>query len=93
MREALDAACRDAGRAPSSLRRSVAIGACLGEAILRIGPVALPPGAIRGSPEEIAATLRSFAAEGISEVQIALAPFDVRGVEAFAPVLEALRVS
>ncbi len=88
--EALDAACDAAGREPASLRRSAGIAVALGDATLHIGPVDWTPGAIRGSPQQIATTLRSFAAEGISEVQIALAPFGTRSIEAFAPVLAAL---
>lgn len=90
LREALDAACGAAGREPTSLRRSVGIAVGVGDATLRIGPVDWTPGAIRGSPQQIATTLRSFADEGISEAQIALAPFGTRGIEAFASVLTGL---
>jgi hypothetical protein len=45
---------------------------------------------IRGTPEEIAAAIRAYAAEGISHIQIFLDPMTLAGVEAFAPVLEAL---
>lgn len=90
LREALDAACGAAGREPTSLRRSVGIAVGLGDATLRIGPLDWTPGAIRGSPQQIATTLRRFADEGIAEVQIALAPFGTRGIEAFAPVLAEL---
>jgi len=48
------------------------------------------PNIIKGSPEEIAAKLFAFAAEGISHLQIYLDPMTERGIEAFVPVLEGL---
>jgi hypothetical protein len=38
----------------------------------------------------MAAVLRAFAREGVSHMQLVLAPGTVQGVEAFAPVLELL---
>jgi alkanesulfonate monooxygenase SsuD/methylene tetrahydromethanopterin reductase-like flavin-dependent oxidoreductase (luciferase family) len=90
LRAAVDAACRAVGRDPDSLRRSVGIAVGLGDAELRIGPVDWTAGAIRGSVEDIASSLRAFADEGIAEVQIVLAPFEVHSIEAFGPVIEAL---
>jgi hypothetical protein len=45
---------------------------------------------LAGSPAAIADALRGFAREGIAEVQVVHAPNTVRGIEAFAPVLEEL---
>jgi probable F420-dependent oxidoreductase len=92
LREKVDAACRDVGREPSTLERTVAALVQLGE-----GDVAgrgdprdtAPP--IRGSSEEIAGHLRALSAEGISHVQLVLDPITVESIERLAPVLEALR--
>ena len=46
---------------------------------------------IRGTPVAIAAELRRFADLGIDELQVQLRPNSLEGVEAFAPVIEALR--
>src|SRR4051794_21204327 len=95
---AVDAACRDVGRDPATLERSVAVPIDLpgrpdappgGEAEVA-NWVRESTGTATGSPEELAALLRAFAAAGIAEVQVWLAPSTVAGVEAFAPVLELL---
>ncbi|MFO7533499.1 MAG: hypothetical protein R6W93_13645, partial [Candidatus Limnocylindrales bacterium] len=41
-------------------------------------------------PEEVAAMLRDFAAEGIGHVQLVIDPITPAGVESLAPILEAL---
>jgi alkanesulfonate monooxygenase SsuD/methylene tetrahydromethanopterin reductase-like flavin-dependent oxidoreductase (luciferase family) len=95
---AVDAACREVGRDPATLERSVAVPIDLP------GRPDAPPGseaevadwvregtgAATGSPEELAALLHAFAAAGMAEVQVWLAPSTVAGVEAFAPVLALL---
>jgi hypothetical protein len=50
------------------------------------------PGAepLTGSAHEIAPGLRAFADEGITHLQVALAPSTLNGIEAFAPVLKIL---
>lgn len=84
----VDAACVAAGRDPGSLTRSV-------EVLVRTLPAG--PGAepeereLRGSPATLAADLRAYAATRIDELQVQLRPNTLAGVEAFAPVLEALR--
>lgn len=88
---AVDEACRDVGRDPATLARSIALLIDLTEH----GPKpssANPSGrpGLRGAPEEIAAILRDHAAAGISHVQIWLEPNSLAGIEAFAPVLEIL---
>jgi probable F420-dependent oxidoreductase len=85
---ALDAACREIGRDPLTIERSV-------EVLVRPGPVAVddpPPelNELRGSPAELASALSSHAALGINELQVQLRPNTVDAVVAFGPVVEAL---
>jgi probable F420-dependent oxidoreductase len=83
----LDAACAAVGRDPRSIARSV-------EVLVRPGDASGVPAEareIRGTPEAIAAELRRFADLGIDALQVQLRPNALAGVEAFAPVIEALR--
>jgi probable F420-dependent oxidoreductase len=86
--EALEAACREVGRDPASLTRSV-------EVVVRTSaarPDALGQAReIRGEPDAIAAELRRFGALGIDHLQVQLRPNSIDGVMAFAPVIEQLR--
>lgn len=83
----LDAACRDAGRDPATLTRSV-------EVLVRttVAGDAIPHDEreITGSPESIAGGLRRFGDLGIDHLQVQLRPNSIDGVEAFGPVLERL---
>jgi alkanesulfonate monooxygenase SsuD/methylene tetrahydromethanopterin reductase-like flavin-dependent oxidoreductase (luciferase family) len=90
LRAAADEACRRVGRDPASLRRSAGIGISLGGAPVGFGTWDQTAHAITGTPEQIAARLSAFAAEGIDQLQIFLGPTTVAGVEAFAPVLAQL---
>ena len=89
-RETVDAACRAAGRDPATLARTFGVLASpLGRTTPPRGS-ARPDAAVSpivGSPAEMAETLRGFAREGVSEVQVYLNPTSPHGVEAFAPVL------
>ncbi|MBA3379373.1 MAG: LLM class flavin-dependent oxidoreductase [Chloroflexia bacterium] len=81
----VDAACDDVGRSSTSLLRYAAVAFEL--------PGALPDEqstALKGSPEELAQALRTYAKEGISHVQVWLEPATLAGIEAFAPTLELL---
>jgi alkanesulfonate monooxygenase SsuD/methylene tetrahydromethanopterin reductase-like flavin-dependent oxidoreductase (luciferase family) len=84
LRDRIDAACREHGRDPTTLARTVTIRAAL------FGGTVAGAEPLTGSPEELAASLRAFAREGISHVQVWLTPHTLAGVEAFAPVLELL---
>jgi probable F420-dependent oxidoreductase len=85
---ALEAACHDVGRDPATLTRSAEV---------RVRTSAAPSEApaqdreLRGDPETIVAELRRFAALGIDHLQVQLIPNSLDGVEAFAPIVEALR--
>ena len=84
MRERVDAACHVHGRDPATLERSLTIQVAQ--------PGQQVPGSdpMTGSPEELAASLRALAAEGISHVQIFLMPTTPATVDGFGAVLELL---
>jgi len=90
MLQEIDDTCREVGRDPATLTRSM-------EALVRT--IAAPGDApreeheIRGEPDAIAAELRRYADLGIDHVQVQLRPNSVEGVAAFAPVIERLRAS
>jgi alkanesulfonate monooxygenase SsuD/methylene tetrahydromethanopterin reductase-like flavin-dependent oxidoreductase (luciferase family) len=90
LRDAVNAACTSAGRDPATLARTV------GVLVEQRPPAERPPisptspDPLTGSPAEVATSLRRFAAEGISHVQLIPTLHGLAGVEAFAPVLENL---
>ena len=87
---ALDDACRDVGRDPASLTRSV-------EVLVRT--VAAPDGVgpeereFRGDPDAIAAELLRFRDLGMDHLQVQLRPNSLEGIAAFEPVIERLRAA
>lgn len=98
-RSIVDAACLDVGRDPATLERTAGVMIDLpvrtpgvdGRASVRGEPA---PGAVvrtppTGTPEELASLLCDYADAGISHVQVWLDPSDLRGLDAFAPVLDA----
>jgi probable F420-dependent oxidoreductase len=94
---ALEAACAEVGRDPAQLGRTAGFRLALapsggdggGIAEFDLGGVRLS--ARRGSPEQIVAALRGFAAAGIGQVTCAIVdPPGLAGIERFAPVIEAL---
>jgi len=86
-RELVDAACREVERDPAEIERTVAALVRLpGAERQRADEVPL----IEGAPEQIAAVLRDFAAEGIDHVQLVIDPVTPAGLASLAPVLEAL---
>jgi alkanesulfonate monooxygenase SsuD/methylene tetrahydromethanopterin reductase-like flavin-dependent oxidoreductase (luciferase family) len=86
-RAAVDTACAEVGRDPATLVRTAGIMVDLPGYPARDNPVSPP---IAGSVDEIAEGLRAHAREGIAHAMIWLNTADEAGVEAFAPVLEAL---
>jgi alkanesulfonate monooxygenase SsuD/methylene tetrahydromethanopterin reductase-like flavin-dependent oxidoreductase (luciferase family) len=86
----VDADCEVAGRDPASLARmadvfvELPIGADRTAAWTDIAPIS-------GTTEEIAATFRAIAEAGITHAMIWIEPNNVAGLEAFAPVIAALR--
>jgi alkanesulfonate monooxygenase SsuD/methylene tetrahydromethanopterin reductase-like flavin-dependent oxidoreductase (luciferase family) len=91
LRELVDAACRDVGRDPATVGRTVSVMIDL-TGKREIGPSMRPNEAdpLTGSPEQIAAGLQAIAAEGIGHIQAYLVPNTIQSVEAFAGVLEAI---
>jgi probable F420-dependent oxidoreductase len=91
LRQRVDAACRDEGRDPATLERTVAalVDLTEGRGVPQsVNPSGAPP--ISGTPEEIAEELRAYAREGISHVQLYVLPMTLAGLDRFAPVLEVL---
>jgi probable F420-dependent oxidoreductase len=84
--ERVDAACREVGRDPATLERTVCVLVELPGATGT--PFAEPP--LRGAPEEIAEALRAYARAGITHVQLRLDPNTVDGLAALEPVLALL---
>lgn len=82
----VDAACRDVGRDPKTLQRTLGI---------EVDMSGKPPAAgdnppMSGTPEELAETIRAFAALGASHLQLLFTPNTIASLEAFAPVLAML---
>ena len=92
MRDAIDAACRTAGRDPAEVERTLAlfIGFPGGQG-RQPGDLIRPDvEPISGEPAILAETLRVFAAEGVSHVQLVLDPITLDSIMALAPALALL---
>jgi alkanesulfonate monooxygenase SsuD/methylene tetrahydromethanopterin reductase-like flavin-dependent oxidoreductase (luciferase family) len=90
-RELVDAACRDAGRNPATLERTVSIQVDptgTSTIPLSMAPDTATP--LSGSPQEIAASIRDFAQQGITHLQVALVPNTIETIEIFGAVLDEL---
>jgi len=93
LRDRVDAACAEAGRDPAAIERSVAVLVELPGAIGRRSgdtPEDNAVRAVRGTPDQMAAELRGYAAVGIAEIQLVVDPMDRRSLDRLAPVLERL---
>jgi probable F420-dependent oxidoreductase len=92
LRARVDEACRDVGRDPAEIERTVAVMVRLPGGGGRIqgdyAQDAPPP--LEGSPAEMAEALRGFAREGIAHVQLVLDPITTDAIRAVAPVLREL---
>jgi alkanesulfonate monooxygenase SsuD/methylene tetrahydromethanopterin reductase-like flavin-dependent oxidoreductase (luciferase family) len=92
LRDLVDEACRDVGRDPSDIERTVAVlvrfpggtGRIQGDYATR------QPTPLEGSPDEMAEVLRDYAREGIGHVQLVIDPINRASIEAFAPVMARL---
>jgi alkanesulfonate monooxygenase SsuD/methylene tetrahydromethanopterin reductase-like flavin-dependent oxidoreductase (luciferase family) len=92
LRTVVDDACRDVGRDPADVERTVAVLVRVSGGTGRIqGEYAKREQTpLEGSPEEMAEVLRAYAAEGIGHVQLVMDPIERGSIEAFAPVLARL---
>lgn len=91
MRALVDDACREVGRDPATVVRTVAVflrweGG--GDTSRDVDRHQVRP--LTGSPEAIAETLRAYAREGIAEVQLVMDPITPAGIERLVPVLALL---
>jgi alkanesulfonate monooxygenase SsuD/methylene tetrahydromethanopterin reductase-like flavin-dependent oxidoreductase (luciferase family) len=88
-REAVDAACRKHGRDPQTLERTVTVAVTAPDRRMPY-PDALP---ISGTPEQVAEAFRAFAREGITHIQVWLAPMRPAAIEWLAEAVELLRAT
>jgi probable F420-dependent oxidoreductase len=90
LRDLVDAACRDVGRDPATIARTVAVQVRMpgGQGRMMGNSNRIVP--LEGSPEVIADGLRAYAAVGVSEVQVVLDPIDRPSVVRFAAILRLL---
>jgi alkanesulfonate monooxygenase SsuD/methylene tetrahydromethanopterin reductase-like flavin-dependent oxidoreductase (luciferase family) len=83
----VDAACAVVGRDPATLGRTASVMVALPGWEAAALPMFHQVPGLTGTPEALADVLRGYAKEGISHLQVLLAPNSLAGVEAFAPVL------
>ena len=90
LRAKVDGACKEVGRDPATLERTVAV-------LVQVGGGEVPR---RGGPEEQVEPIRAeelgeqlarFAAEGIGHVQLVIDPITVRSIERVAGLLDSGR--
>ena len=87
----VDAACKEVGRDPSTLGRSLWMLWNPSDQAEAVPPWVLRLGdPFTGASEEVAEEFREMAHVGVSHVQVAVYPNSLAGIEAFYPVLEAL---
>ena len=92
LRDRVDEACRETGRAPAEIERTVAVLVQLegGTGRMQGGSVDEPMEPVSGSTAAMADALRGFAAEGISHVQLVLDPITLGSIRAMRAVLDQL---
>jgi alkanesulfonate monooxygenase SsuD/methylene tetrahydromethanopterin reductase-like flavin-dependent oxidoreductase (luciferase family) len=86
----VDAACKAVGRDPATLERTSAVLVGMGGSgrVTKYDEGAVAP--LEGSPPELAAKLREYAALGLAEIQLVVDPITIESIEALAPVLAEL---
>lgn len=92
LRELVDGVCREVGRDPSEVERTVAVLVRLpsGSGRFQGDYMQDPSPPLAGSPSRIAAALRAYADEGIGHVQLVLDPITLDSIRALEPVLREL---
>lgn len=95
LRDLVDRVCREVGRDPAAIERTVAVQVRLTGGRGRVGGGFAQPAhtPLSGSPEVMAEGLRAYAREGIAEVQLVLDPITLASIEEFARVLDLLDLS
>ncbi|MEO6350783.1 MAG: LLM class flavin-dependent oxidoreductase [Candidatus Limnocylindrales bacterium] len=90
--EAVDGACRAAGRDPAEVERTCTVYVQFpdGKGRDTSREYADPTPPLKGSAEEIARDLAAYAAVGVSHIQLVMDPITVESIEACGPVLERL---
>jgi len=89
LRARIDEACRDVGRDPAELERTVAVLVKLpgGGGRLQGDYANSPAPPVEGSPVEMAQVLRGYADEGIAHVQLVVDPITLDSIRALGRVL------
>jgi alkanesulfonate monooxygenase SsuD/methylene tetrahydromethanopterin reductase-like flavin-dependent oxidoreductase (luciferase family) len=92
LRRLVDSTCRDVGRDPAEVDRTVAVLVRLSRGSGRIsgGYTRTDVAPLEGPSEVLAEALHGFAQEGIDHVQLVLDPIDRASIDEFAPVLALL---
>ena len=92
LRDLVDAACRDVGRDPAEVERTVAVQVRLpgGQGRVQGEYAKSAPPPLEGPPDDVAEVLRAYARAGIGHVQLVMDPITRGSIEAFAPVLARL---
>jgi alkanesulfonate monooxygenase SsuD/methylene tetrahydromethanopterin reductase-like flavin-dependent oxidoreductase (luciferase family) len=92
LREKVDAMCREVGRDPAEVERTLALLVAFPDALGRGSAVSEETFApIDGDPATLVPALRAFADAGVGHVQLVLDPITVETIEALEPTLAALR--
>lgn len=89
----VDAACLEVGREPATLARVIGIQVDVGNDIrsaMQPRQFVMAPWPLTGTPEALAEQIRRFKEARVSHMMAWIDPVSVAGIEAFAPVLEAL---
>ncbi len=92
LRDLVDDACREVGRDPGEVERTVAVQVRLpgGQGRVQGSYTTEAPPPLEGQPQDVAEVLRGYAREGIGHVQLVMDPITRGSIEAFAPVLSRL---
>ena len=91
LRERVDAICREVGRDPAEVERTLAILVALPGAVGRSSDVSEEPfDPIDGDPATLVPSLRAFADAGVGHVQLVLDPITVPSIAALEPTVAAL---
>ncbi|CAN5636628.1 LLM class flavin-dependent oxidoreductase [soil metagenome] len=89
LRQLFDAACRDVGRDPGDVERTVAVQVRMpgGHGRVQGSAEFAAPHALEGPTPVIVEELRAYVREGIHEVQLVMDPITLGSIRALAPVL------